>query len=256
MSGGRESLEAERDFCLRSLRDLDSELAAGDMDGHDYVALRESYTARAASVLRALAEPGVAPSSVNEAGTAPGPAPLAEGRSRRGGWRKRTVVAVGAAMIAAGAAWALVASSATRLPGQEITGQALGPEAVARQLSAASQAEEKGDYLTAVKDYQKVLDADPNQPQALTGEGWLLAQTGQPGLVKQGLAMLAAAEQTTPSEPAAHLYRGIVLLGEGDYTSAVPELRWYLDHDPDPQLTAKVRLALNQAQAKLNQRSP
>jgi hypothetical protein len=42
----------ERDHLLRSLDDLDRELAAGDIDPHDYATLRADYTTRAAAILR------------------------------------------------------------------------------------------------------------------------------------------------------------------------------------------------------------
>jgi tetratricopeptide (TPR) repeat protein len=42
----------ERDHLLRSLDDLDRELAAGDIDLHDYETLRADYTTRAAAILR------------------------------------------------------------------------------------------------------------------------------------------------------------------------------------------------------------
>ena len=47
-------LEEERAFLLRSLDDLDRERDAGDLDEHDYVKLRDGYTARATAVLREL----------------------------------------------------------------------------------------------------------------------------------------------------------------------------------------------------------
>ncbi len=53
----REALEAERDFLLRSIADLDAEEAAGDLDHADHDTLRDDYVARAAAVLRALEHP-------------------------------------------------------------------------------------------------------------------------------------------------------------------------------------------------------
>jgi cytochrome c-type biogenesis protein CcmH/NrfG len=158
--------------------------------------------------------------------------------------------------VAAGAAWAVAASSGTRLPGQEITGQAAGSQAEIQYLQQAQQAADRGDGVTALKDYQKVLKSDPEQPEALTGAGWILAQTQQPTLLQQGLTMLATAEQSAPSYAPAHLYRGISLLSEGDYTQAIPELQWYLAHNPDPQLAPRVRTALQQAQAKAASAKP
>jgi tetratricopeptide (TPR) repeat protein len=251
-SGGeREELEAERDFYLRSLRDLDEEFAAGDLDEDDYVSLREAYTLRAASVLKAL--DGEWPQSATPAGVETPARASSSSLTGFEAWRRRLGVGMAAVVIAAGACWVVVASSATRLPGEEITGKALGSQAVVQELAKAAKAEASGDQLSAVKDYQAILSSDPNQPEALTGEGWLLAQTQQPALLKQGLGMLATAEKVAPEYSPAHVYRGIALLSEGDYAGAVPELQWYLDHNPDPQLAPRVRQALQEAQAKAGQ---
>ena len=50
----RRNYEEQRDFLLASLRDLERERAAGDVDTADYEALRSSYTARAADIIRRL----------------------------------------------------------------------------------------------------------------------------------------------------------------------------------------------------------
>ena len=51
-------LEEERRFLLRSLTDLERELEAGDVDRADYEVLRDGYTARAATVMRAMSLAG------------------------------------------------------------------------------------------------------------------------------------------------------------------------------------------------------
>ena len=51
----RAALVEERDFLLRSLRDLEAEHGVGDIGDVDYQNLRDDYTARAAAVLRTLA---------------------------------------------------------------------------------------------------------------------------------------------------------------------------------------------------------
>jgi hypothetical protein len=294
----RLALEEERDFCLLSLRDLEAERDAGDIDAGDYVALRSSYVARAAAALRALGtdegadahpdplaalqvevdaeaipprngDQAVGSLSARDSGTeessrvtsradgsvpgrdsAESPGDDTPARPPRFSRRRALVAGVGVAVIAGAAAWSVVASSATRLPGQEITGQSLGTEAVARSLQQAQQAADRGNGVSAMKDYEKILKADPTQPEALTGAGWLLAQTQQPPLLRQGLAMLASAEQADATYVPAHLYRGIALLSEDDYSDAIPELRWYLGHDPDPQLAGRIRQALQQAETK------
>jgi hypothetical protein len=47
-------LDEQRDFLLRSLADLEREHEAGDVDDHDYVTLKDDYTARAARTIRAI----------------------------------------------------------------------------------------------------------------------------------------------------------------------------------------------------------
>lgn len=191
--------------------------------------------------------PAPAPVAVEPVtGVAGGAAPKAAGRRRPS---RLAVTVVGAALVAGGASWAVVASSGTRLPGQEITGASLGAQTVAADLQTAQDDEQRNDVVGALKLYQKILSGDPTQVQALAGEGWLLAQTGQPTLLRQGLTMLVSAERAAPTYGPAHVYRGLALLGEGDYADSVPELKWYLGHDPDPQLKAGVQKALAEAEA-------
>jgi cytochrome c-type biogenesis protein CcmH len=164
-------------------------------------------------------------------------------------WKKWAVAGAGLALIAGGASWALVKSTTTRLAGESITGQALGPEAIEQDLNTAANDLAKGDAVAAIKEYQKILDSDPAQPDALTGEGWTLAESGQPSLLQQGLKLLASAEQSDPTYAPAHVYRGLALLSEDDYTDSVPELQWYLAHNPDPQVAPEVRTELKTAEA-------
>ncbi len=66
----RRALEEQRDFLLRSLSDLEEERRAGDIAEADFVALRDRYTARAATVLRQLQETGTAAGVLPGAGVA------------------------------------------------------------------------------------------------------------------------------------------------------------------------------------------
>lgn len=49
-----DDLRHEQQFLLRSLRDLDNERAAGDIDDADYAALRDGYISRTAAITREL----------------------------------------------------------------------------------------------------------------------------------------------------------------------------------------------------------
>jgi hypothetical protein len=148
-------LEEERRFLLRSLRDLEAEHDAGDVDDHDYETLRDGYTKRAATVLRTIDE---------------GQASLPPAPSRRWG-RRLTVVAI---VVAAGvgAGWMVARSSGQRLGGQEITGGTAGTDVAT--LLAQARALLDVDPLQAQQLYRRVLEQRPDHAEALAYSGWLL----------------------------------------------------------------------------------
>lgn len=259
----RSVLEEEREFFLRSLRDLEAEHDAGDIDDIDYQALKEDYTVRAAAVLRQLDAPAARPAPPVAAAPTPTPDPgsppvvaphhragdpgapgCAHSSPRR--WLVLAAIAVAAGGLGG---WAVSASSGGRLPGQTVSGQAVGTEKVGHLLLAAEQAAASGHPVAALKDCRSVLAEEPNQPQALAEEGWLLAQTQQPDLQAQGLGDLNRAVALDPADGTAHLYRGVVLLDVGRRTDAVGDLHWYLDHHPDPAVRPRVEAALARATA-------
>jgi tetratricopeptide (TPR) repeat protein len=145
--------------------------------------------------------------------------------------------------------YALTASSSHRVAGETITGENVGQSSIAQLLQEANHAEVQGNSLAELKDTRAILAKDPTQPEALTLEGWVLAQTQQPKLLAQGIGFLKLAEEIDPGLAQAHAYRGIALLSEGDNRAAIPELEWYLDHQPDPKVAPKFRTALAKAQA-------
>jgi cytochrome c-type biogenesis protein CcmH len=196
-------------------------------------------------------EPGVLGEEVRDSVVA-APSAVPHGRRRPGRLGKVVIGAVGGLLVIGGAAWALVASTGQRLPGEEISGQTLGADQVNADLLAAQADEQKKppDVVGAVQYYQDVLSAQPNQIEALAGEGWLLAQTEQPALLQRGLTLLQKAETVQPTYGPAHVYRGAALYTEGDYAGSIPELQWYLNHNPDPQLVAWVKKTLSDARAK------
>ena len=257
---GDTRLAEDREFLERSLADLDAEHAAGDLAERDWRDLRTSYEARLAAVVAAIEG---APADASAAQTpAPVPPPTAAGEGtsegapaavgQRGGARRRwPLIAAGVVLVAAVVGGLALRSSSARLPSGVATGAAVGSERSAQLLAAAASASAKGDNLKAVEDYEAVLKVDPNQIVALTGEGWILAQTQQPGLLQQGVGLLSRALQAQPGYPPAHVYRGVAYLSEDDYADAVTDLQWYLGHDPDPTLVARVQSALATAQAGL-----
>jgi hypothetical protein len=251
VAAGREraALEEERDFCLRSLRDLDGERAAGDIDEGDYARLRDDYTSRAADVIRRLAALDAAGASTAAASTgavlvAAGEPAAGEGR-RPPLSRRRRVLAAGVAVAAAAAIGAGIAVSVGgRLPGQTVTGNSTGAAAIDQELLGAQKAIVRGDAVGAARDYQRVLDVDAHNPVALTGYGAILVETNQVKLIGRGLVMLADAESADPSYGPAYAYLGRGLAVLGDYQRAIRQLHTFLHDDPHSGLAPQARRLL------------
>ena len=202
-------LEDERRFLLRSLRDLDTEHAAGDVDDHDYATLRDGYTKRAADVLRAIED--------GRAGMA--------GAPPRNWWRRLAVV-VAVVAVGAGAGWMVARSAGQRLGGQEITGGAATAD-VATMLAQA-RALLSVDPLQAQQLYERVLAQRPEHAEALAYSGWLLftasggasdeVRASAVATAKQQLADAVAADETY-ADP--HCFLGVIAAdAENDVATA------------------------------------
>lgn len=252
-TANRQALEDERDFLLRSLRDLDAEWEAGDLDEADYRSLRDDYTARTARVLRALEapEPRVAAAGSAAADRGGEPRPRVE---RRWSPLRLAVVSAIVAAVVAGAVVAVVFSSGQRGPNQAISG--LTPPGADPRLDQARSRIAKKDILGAIKLYDAVLAANPQQPEALTYRGWLLRLTSLQAtnlayLDDEGLKSIEAAEKAAPNYPDAHVFRGIILLEDRhDPADAVTEFRTFLSLDPTNPLVPTVESALQSALAQ------
>jgi hypothetical protein len=190
-----DDLRDEQQFLLRSLRDLDNERAAGDIDDADYAALRDGYISRTAAITRELNGAGVS-----------------EAISRN--WVRRILV-IGCVIAAGAGAGIWVASqSGQRLPGESATGAIDQSSSVilatARQLNFS-------DPGKAIELYTQVLKLEPDNAEALTYRSWILALTARAatGSVKQ-LALVTAvndllrAQQVDDQYPDAHCFLGIV----------------------------------------------
>ena len=197
----RRNLEEQRDFLLSSLRDLERERAAGDVDEADYEALRSSYTARAAEVIRKLTEGDV----VDEAEDA---------GSRRGLPWRRIVGAVGVVALAAVLGLFVARQSGQRLPGETASGGIA--ESTANKLAQARQLN-FNDPIEAINLYSEVLKVDPDNVEALTYRSWLLALTAREAeqsvrdaAVQTAILGLGRATLLDDTYPDAHCFLGIV----------------------------------------------
>ena len=252
----RTELEAERDYLLGSLRDLDQERENGELTEEDYAALRDSYTARAAGVLRRLEDVKTArvtaspdtPAAARHNGAVP-----STGLRQRLGRRRSLVILVGLVVLGVGIGLLAAGATSSRQSGQGVSGSVhLAP---AQELLAAQTAMTTGDDVTALKLFQAVLRVEPDQPEALAYAGWLLREAGDAQenvtLVTQGIVAEENAVADDPQYPDARYFLGVMLLDEAhDPAGAVTQLEAYLALKPSARDAAAVRPILDRARAE------
>ena len=245
-SAETEALEAERDFLLQSLDDLDAEHAAGNVDDATFATLHDDYTARAAAVVRALRD-GV--------DSRPAATPMSTG--------KRVLALGGVLLFAAAAAVALAAAVGVRLPGQVVTGSinqtsaataaakqqakltkaaAAKPQDAEAQLALARNLFANHQYGLAVRSYNTAATLDPLDAESRAYLGWILYLAKVPD---QALTRVEEAEKVDPGYPDAHFFRGMILLGgKNEPGPAVLEFQQYLALAPGGALAPEAQRAL------------
>jgi tetratricopeptide (TPR) repeat protein len=220
------ALVDQRDFLLRSLDDLEREHDAGDVDDTDYETLKDDYTARAARTIRAIES--------HQAQVA------ASHRPRS--WR-RTLVTTAAVVAFAVLAGVLVAqASGRRGAGDMLTGDIR--QSSRMQLAEALDVAAEGDYDGAIEIYDDVLDAQPDNVEALTYKGWIQYRSGDPA---GAVGSLTSALSADAEYPDTHAFLAIILNDAGQTELALQELERLDALDPPPdmlQLVAGLRAEL------------
>jgi tetratricopeptide (TPR) repeat protein len=261
-----EELRGERDMLLRSLEDLDREHDAGDLSDKDYEMLRDRYTARAASVLRALEEnasnsnqkhpekgalgdhrteeahneDGLSDDSAEGARSPDDTESDLQKRSKLLRVRRRWRVAIVCALVVviALSVGLVVHGASSRLPGETETGSVrLSPQQqLQRTLAQAETLESEGNSAQALKLYEQVLKQSPDQELALSESGWLEFEAGvdarNASLLSKGQEAEEKAETVDPNGFGPHLYLGSMYLVEGQKTMAVDEYKKFLADNP------------------------
>lgn len=237
----RRNLEEQRDFLLASLRDLERERAAGDVDDADYEALRSSYTARAAEIIRRLQHDGLAPDATS-----------VETEKRRVPRRLVGVLVVVA--FAVGLGVFVARQSGQRLPGETASGGIA--DSTANKLAQARQLNFT-DPITAINIYSDVLKVDPDNVEALTYRSWLLALTARDAeqsvrdaAVQTAILGLGRATLLDDSYPDAHCFLGIVSFRfANDLATAKSELAKCQAGDPPAQVKSFVDAVVAEVEA-------
>ena len=191
-----DDLRDEQQFLLNSLRDLEKERAAGDIDDNDYATLRDGYVARAAAITREIA--GAQAKTDDDSHS----------------WVRRVLVAVCVVTVALGAGVLVAQSSGQRLPGESSSG---GIEQSTANVLATARQLNFSDPSKSIQLYTQVLKLEPDNVEALTYRSWLLALTARDAkaTVKQlalatAVADLLRAQKADPEYPDAHCFLGIV----------------------------------------------
>jgi len=196
-----ESLVDQRKFLLQSLRDLDAEFNAGDLDLDDYNSLRSDYVARTAQVIKELESPE--PISSNSENTK---------STKRA--RQTVITLLLVLIVATGAGWLVAQQSGQRLSGQSLSG---GIEDSTASILSRARATNFVDPQAAIELYSQVLGLDPDNVEALTYRAWLLALIARAaGSEIKQLAFLSASSdleraiKIDADYPDAHCFLGII----------------------------------------------
>lgn len=236
----REQLNEEKNFLLTSLIDLDGEFAAGDVDRADYDSLKDSYTARAAVIIRELTTDQ----------------PVAT-RSRAGlrPWAWSGLVIVLALITGV----AVARSIGERQPGEGMNG-AINDGSVSSLLV---QARSRGmSDIPAVLDlYSRVLAIEPDNVEALTYFGWFTVlsssqeadATAGATRLENGLILLRQATIADATYPDAHCFLGISFFRFlDDAVAAKPEMTLCLESNPPAEVAALVQGLMTQIDETLS----
>lgn len=222
------ALEDQRDFLLRSLRDLEREHDAGDLDQHDYETLRDDYTGRAAETLRAIEQQRAA---------------FADARGSRSlGRRLATIGGVVAFAVVAGV---LVASSlGARQAGDSATGGIDTRQSPSQRAQACVGLIQPSAPRDAIECFEGVLDDDPRNAVALAWLAWQLelsadllpeGREGEAAALKDSASsLIERAVEVNPEYSYGRAFRAVLAYRRGNYEDAQQYLTDFRDRNPSP----------------------
>lgn len=271
----RQELEEEKRAALGAIRELEFEHAAGHISDADFAELRARYEAEAAAVLTELDRLG--PAEPAPARVAPSPS------SGRSAWRHPAALATAAVLLVAFGvavgAGIVRYTEPDQMAGQPMPGsrplaelprvepggretpnasnaprvepgRPLPPEMLRGMLQAARSSLAQGRYSEAIAAYQAVLKRDPNNVDATTHLGLILAVGGGPDHADRALEIFDRALTIDPNYLPALLYRGQVLFeAKHDVPGAVRSWEKFVALAPPGEDRDRVAKMIREAQA-------
>lgn len=206
---GSENLRIRREKLYGAIRELELEREAGTLSQEEFEKARAAYEMQAVSLLQqeeqqVKTRPKPAKKEAPAKAAATGPPPVSQ----------RLGLLIPAAIIlfvGVGIGFFLGTSLSSRDSGMGMTGSVSGGERVIgtpSSLQEANEAFDRGDFRQALEGYRRILDSDPENPEALTQIGVLLARGEHyDEAIKRFDRVLA----TQPNYPHALFEKGLVL---------------------------------------------
>jgi tetratricopeptide (TPR) repeat protein len=244
-------LEERRDQVLADLRDLETQVAAGEIDDEAAARLRRRYESAAVAALNSI--DSLSPAEPT-------------GRSGR-----RMLLGAGAFVVVAAVVTITLISAVEPRPEGGFTASgiaadviedpavdlstitneemeevvAANPEIIPMRLALARRYVESGDFSSALPHYMFVLDREAN-PEALTYVGWMTYVSGE---AATGAALLRRSLEILPGDPLTEWFLATTLFyGTGETTEAVQLLEALLQHDDLPEeIAAEAQRMLDEA---------
>ena len=241
---------------LERIDALDAELAAGEIDEADHAALKDDLVRRTALVLRRLDRQRPAPTE-----------------RRRVSNQRRILTGAALVVVAVLAGLAVASFSGLRGAGEFSTGEierssrdlllqaeaelAAGNLDIARSnaqevlsivpdepdayVLLGQAAQQEGDLLTALQQYEAALALDPDHIDALTWTGSILVRLPDPDLQQNGIASLDQAIAQDPAGFEAYMWRAVSAVElEGDLDAALGYYQDVLERNPPPAMVGVV----------------
>ena len=224
--GPRAQLLSQRDRLYDELKELEFDFEAARLSEADYRALRTEAETKAARVLNQLDATTASRAAVSQVAAT---AASKRGTEAKTDVRKWQLAAGGAFLLIFGLLLGVLLTKSLRprtsdqdsITGDFLTGTAPNPmnkNQVASLIAEGKDAFDKRQWPAAIEAFKKVLNADPNQPEAHTYMGFILIEAGH---ADGALLAFEKALSNSPNFPAALWGKGMILYREKqDYTGA------------------------------------